>query len=1222
MSSPVPTPPASDGVEAADTKGTSSEKDPPADSSAAKPLSFVKVDAGTLRNIILEGNPDGDSAAAPDASATTSKKKKKKKRQKSAQESSSSASSLSNPPTPSGMECGRVDGRLTDSLHAMSMTDASPSAAATAAAATAAAAATTPQAKEAKRNKKKKKQKKDRHNSGQSAASDAGSADVEMKDVVERESPSAGEQKEPQGMDQAAPPNNLQRLTQNLFNKQRQQQQQMPSNAAAQEQIYQMMPHMRPHHHGQPQTGMQGGQQQQQEAPQGRQHHPGQKHQHQHQHQQHRHQHHQHQHQHHQHQHQHQNQHQQGQRGNNSPHHKHQHKKQVFEQYWSQEDVAAGLKRGTLIQGSIRINPKNYEDAYLPLPDGTADIYISGMTDRNRALNGDEVAVLLGDRDSWRVFTDEVNDYEKCNTPQRTEEGESGGEGEAAEPGKGAGKDASDKAQGEDPDVLVEEEEEVDLDSSGKPIESTLTTNPVTGTAAAPVQTASTSHPPTPATQEGGGGSTGGGKGARPKDTKGGTSSGKTQGSSCKAKQRYTSVKEMMDQGSPVVRKLFDVDVAAPGGGGGEEDGERKGLAFNADRFMQRTGRVVAIVERRHSRASSGSLRPMQDSSHNFALFAPNDSRVPRIMIPTAELPQGFKERPEDFARILFIARITDWNETSRMPRGTLAKSLGEAGQLEPETEAILLENNIDTSDFSDEVLACLPEETPWTIPREELQWRRDLRKECVFTIDPSTARDLDDALHCTDLGDGVYEVGVHIADVSYFVDEGTELDKVAKDRATSVYLVQKVIPMLPRLLCEQLCSLNPDEDRLSFSVIWKLTQDGEILEEWFGRTVIRSCVKLSYDHAQGFIEEPDREWTREELPPISEGFTVEDIRTRVLQMDKIAKALRQARFDSGALRLDQVKLQFTLNKESALPNGYFVYQQRDSNKLVEEFMLLANMAVAHKIRREHREKAVLRRHPPPQSRMINDLKELCGSLGFPIEVNTAKDIQLSLLRYIGEDDLSQARLQILVALCSRPMRNAKYFCCGMLEDEQLYGHYALNVPLYTHFTSPIRRYPDILVHRTLAASLGYCPVTPRHAPMLQQIADHCNTMKTNAKQSSERSNELYFAIFVKEAGPLEEKGMVMQVLDKSFDVFILRLGVVKRVYCERLPLERFHHQKQGKKVELTLVWKGTADSPGMVTQRLAIFTPVSCVLQAEPEPLRWSAFIHRPVGGDVSIVG
>ncbi|KAK7481369.1 hypothetical protein BaRGS_00027325 [Batillaria attramentaria] len=855
-----------------------------------------------------------------------------------------------------------------------------------------------------------------------------------------------------------------------------------------------------------------------------------------------------------------------------------------FEPYWPAEQLSEGLKRGTIFEGRIRINPKNYEDAYVPLPDGSSDIYLPGMTCRNRALNGDIVAIQIGDRDNWRVYSSELDHYEQQNTPAPVKEtgNEESETPEADQPDVtpgAAGMDLDEKAnkkEDEDgPDVVIEEEEVVELDKSGNPI-STKVTKP------SPADSV-------PAQPD---------KGSQPKQG-GHSERGKDSPSSSRNRGRYMSVKEVMDKGSPVARQLF----AAKGAGttGKESHG------VNMDKYMQKTGKVVAIIEKKHSRACSGRLRPMQDNNPNCAIFSPTDSRVPRIVIPSSDLPPGFQERPGDFASVLFIARILDWNDTMKMPKGTLARSLGEAGEIDPQTEALLIENDVDDSEFSEQVLQCLPQELPWSIPASEFEYRRDFRKECVFTIDPSTARDLDDALSCRSLGDGVYEVGVHIADVSYFVTEGTKLDDVAQSRATSVYLVQKVIPMLPRLLCEQLCSLNPDEDRLTFSVVWKMTEDGEILDEWFGRSVIRSCVKLSYDHAQGFIDEPERIWTPDELPPISEGFCVEDIKSRVLIMNKMAKAMRQARFDSGALRLDQLKIQFTLDKESGLPNGYFVYQQRDSNKLVEEFMLLANMAVAHKIKTSFQSKALLRRHPPPQSRMIDELKETCASLGFPMEVDTAKDIQRSLQRYTGEDELSKARMQVLVVLCSKPMQNAKYFCCGVLADEALYHHYALNVPLYTHFTSPIRRYPDILVHRTLAAALGYCDVTKRSSQEIHVIAEYCNDKKTNAKRASELSNEIFFSTFVKEAGPLEEKGMVMNVLDKSFDVYVLTLGVVKRVYCERLPLERFSHHKEGKRPELTLVWNPDDGCPHSVTQKISIFSSVNCVLKSDEEPLKWS---------------
>ncbi|KAK7093416.1 hypothetical protein V1264_007176 [Littorina saxatilis] len=1139
---------------------------PAADSSsvsASSTFTSQVMDVNSVRQAILgaEGDLTLTGTADSVSALPASKPKKKKKRPKSAKTSSGSETAQADS-LPGQQAEGEADVTLSASLGSMAISGADASG----------VDSSTSQAQKPKKKRKKKKNK-------ETMDASAGQV-VEMADSTEG-GEGKGHSKEGEESAQALSqlPENIRRLhekllqNRNMTEEQRQQQQQHMQQQREEKQHHKQQQHQ--HHNRQHQgQGRQNTPRDQGQAGQTTPHGQGQAGQNTPRHQ--------------------------GQAGQNTPRgqggqntshsgRKHHQKKNVFEPYWPMEQVSEGLKRGTLVEGRIRINPKNYEDAYVPFPDGTMDIYIAGMSDRNRALNGDTVAVLIQDRGNWRVFKEELDNYEKINTPPRPEN---------------SAKESEEEEEKDAPDVVVEEEMEVELDGDGKTVSSTEVKKPP-DSVSTPQATPTSQGSSTP------------NSGARPKDDKS-QKGGGTPGSSCK-QRRFMSVKDVMDQGSSVAKKLFSEKGAGPGEEGGEPGGEGSGVNF--DRFMQRTGKVVAILEKKHSRAAGGHLRPMLDVNHSFATFAPTDSRVPRMMIPTNDLPKGFKERPEDFTKVLFIARITDWNESSKLPKGQLARSLGEAGQVEPETEALLIENDVDCSEFSDEVLECLPQDLPWTIPAKELEWRRDLRKECIFTIDPSTARDLDDALHCTYLGDGVYEVGVHIADVSYFVKEYTELDKVASERATSVYLVQKVIPMLPRLLCEQLCSLNPDEDRLSFSVIWKMTENGEILEEWFGRTVIRSCVKLSYEHAQGFIEQPDREWTREELPPISEGYTVEDIKSRVLNMDKIAKAMRQARFDGGALRLDQVKIQYMLNQETGLPNGYFVYQQRDSNKLVEEFMLLANMAVAHKIRSCHKDKAVLRRHPPPQSRMVDELKELCASLGYPMKTDSAKEIQLSLARYTGEDELSMARLQVLVVLCSRPMQNAKYFCCGVLADEKLYAHYALNVPLYTHFTSPIRRYPDVLVHRTLAAALGYNDVTQRSSGELQKIAEKCNDKKTNAKMCSEKSNEIYFSIFVKEAGPLEEKGMVMAVLDKSFDVYFLALGVVKRVYCERLPLESFTYHKEGKRPELTMVWKADDGCPRLVKQKISIFSLVSCLLQSDSEPLRWSATMRRPLDGDPTIV-
>ncbi|XP_062337239.1 DIS3-like exonuclease 2 [Osmerus eperlanus] len=780
-------------------------------------------------------------------------------------------------------------------------------------------------------------------------------------------------------------------------------------------------------------------------------------------------------------------------------------KKQVFEPYMSAEDVSHALKRGELIQGPIRINPKKYHEAFIPSPDSTRDIFLDGIVARNRCLNGDVVVVQLLPREQWKVVRSDT-DCEGASEPESSA-------GKTQTPGK---------KTPPSPDVIIEDQ--------------------------------------------------------------------------------YSDQEEM-------VKRAENISLNAKGGEGVNHDVPSK--PNSTGEILQRTAKVVYIVEQKHSRAATGFLKFLPDKP--FAMFAPVDHRVPRINVPLADCPHDFGSRPGDYANILFICRITHWPDDSNFAEGRLAKTLGQAGEIEPETEGILTEYDVDFSEFSHEVLGCLPQTLPWAIPPEELRRRKDLRKECIFTIDPATARDLDDALSCRPLPDGNFELGVHIADVSYFVEEGNALDFIAGRRATSVYLVQKVIPMLPRLLCEELCSLNPLTDRLTFSVIWKITPEGKILSEWFGRTVIRSCVKLSYDHAQSMIEAPDKLFAPDELPPVAPDHPVDEIHQAVLNLHAIAKRLRAQRFEGGALRLDQLKLSFTLDRETGMPQGCYVYQYRDSNKLVEEFMLLANMATAHHIYRSFPQKALLRRHPPPQSKMVDDLQEFCDQMGLSIDFSSAGALHKSLHSTLGDDEYTVARKEVITHMCSRPMQMAVYFCTGVLKEEPLFKHYALNVPFYTHFTSPIRRYADVIVHRLLAASLGCGPQLELTGEEVNKQASHCNDRKTASKRVQELSSELFFGVFVKESGPLDSEAMVMGVLDQAFDVLVLRYGVQKRIYCKALEgLEKFHFNKVGKRAEMTLVWAPEDQDKAPVRQEIAIFTLVDVQLVTDG-PMKYSAVLKRP---------
>jgi DIS3-like exonuclease 2 len=300
-----------------------------------------------------------------------------------------------------------------------------------------------------------------------------------------------------------------------------------------------------------------------------------------------------------------------------------------------------------------------------------------------------------------------------------------------------------------------------------------------------------------------------------------------------------------------------------------------------------------------------------------------------------------------------------------------------------------------------------------------------------------------------------------------------------ARRRSTTVYLIQRVLPMLPPLLCEQLCSLNPGVDRLAFSVIWELTPRGEIVRQWMGRTVITSCCKLAYGHAQAMIDgrfDPEAGVNGPQTGPVPPtlhgGHAWDDVVDNVIALNGLACEMRRARFDSGALRLDNTKLTFKLDSDGN-PDGVLVYESLDANKLIEEFMLLANRSVAGAICRAFPESALLRRHPPPNERKLEEFAKMCEAHGLEVNLSSAGALHASLEEIRRATAHDGAIADVIRLGATKPMNLAKYFCTGeLLGAPEDWGHYALATPLYTHFTSPIRRYPDLVVHRTLAAAL------------------------------------------------------------------------------------------------------------------------------------------------------
>lgn len=401
---------------------------------------------------------------------------------------------------------------------------------------------------------------------------------------------------------------------------------------------------------------------------------------------------------------------------------------------------------------------------------------------------------------------------------------------------------------------------------------------------------------------------------------------------------------------------------------------------------------------------------------------------------------------------------------------------------------------------------------------------------------------------------------------------------------------------MLPRKLCEDLCSLNPNEDRLTFSVIWTMDAEGNVEDCWFGRSIIRSCAKLSYEHAQKVIDYPEqKEWSYAELP-VDSRFSSNQVSSIITSLHKLSLCMRDRRFNNGALRLDQKRLGFSLDQKTKRPNAVHNVEHLASNSMIEEFMLLANISVAHKINDSFPKLAVLRCHPEPQFGPLEDIVNMLRTLNIEIDTSSAGAIYASVLALSDDESRCAAHLEVIVNLLSKPMNNALYFCSGTYEGD--FCHYALNVPFYTHFTSPIRRYPDIMVHRLLAAAVDS---TRYPCPALQPLEIDrrlatANDMKTAAKRASEYSNELYLAEFIRQVKEIETAGIVIGVLDRSVDILLLDYCTIKRAYLERLDLEEMNYDNKNKAAPPTvhIVWKAdhSKQLPSQA-QSLTYFTPV-----------------------------
>ncbi|KAL1407749.1 Translational repressor [Vanrija albida] len=751
-------------------------------------------------------------------------------------------------------------------------------------------------------------------------------------------------------------------------------------------------------------------------------------------------------------------------------------RKSLFAPYLPQASLPPLLSAGKLVVGILRVNKKNRSDAYVATDVLDADIYICGSKDRNRALEGDIVAVELLDVDE--VWSTKKDKEEK----KRKKE-------ESYDPKPSASR----KLEKKKDDIEVEgqglslfEDEEVNDDT--KP-----------------------------------------------------TYAG-----------HVVAVVERMPG------QLFSgqLGVLRPSSAATKEKQE-------AERREREGDRKVAPAE--------------PEPRPKIVWFKPTDKRVPLIAIPTEQAPVDFIDNPEAHANKLFVATIKRWPITSLHPFGTLVEELGPIGDSEVETSAILKDCNFPTEEFSEVALKCLPP-LPWSVPEREYEVRLDLREERIFTIDPATARDLDDALSIKAGDDGTFTVGVHIADVGYFVKANTALDRDARKRATSVYLVQRAVPMLPPLLAEQLCSLVPDVERLAFSAFFVLDKDGNVLERSYRRTIIKSTAQLSYDDAATVLNGGSLAAGK-----VSNSHNASDVEKDIKLINDLATKLRERRVEAGAMTASNSKLRFTLD-ESGRPIDVHADERTGATTLVEEFMILANTSIAAVIANGLPEQALLRRHEAPIDRRIEAFVKRAKRLGYDFDATNAGTLQKSFDKVEDKEAALCLRL-----LGKKALQTARYFCTGML-DIAKYSHWALNVPLYTHFTSPIRRYADVLTHRMLDSCLQ--SPTPGDVKFhmdrdqIAKAAQQCNMKRQSARLAQDQSAHLFLCMLISDLserfGPVIRQAHVTAVYDQAFDIVVPEFGLEKRVHVDKMPLENSVFDEHTN--VLSLYWT-TTDVLSFLTQ-------------------------------------
>ncbi len=546
---------------------------------------------------------------------------------------------------------------------------------------------------------------------------------------------------------------------------------------------------------------------------------------------------------------------------------------------------------------------------------------------------------------------------------------------------------------------------------------------------------------------------------------------------------------------------------------GMEEDifipGQKLGKAFHGDivevftypkrKSRKAEGEVVNVVERKKT-----VFVGIVDLQKNFAFVRPTDFRVyTDIFIPFDKI-KGAKNGEK------VLVQMSEWPEDADSPFGAIIEVLGKPGEHDTEIHSILAEYGLPYQ-FPIEV-ERYANDLDTSIKAEEIEKRKDLRNTLTFTIDPKDAKDFDDALSFRKMDNGHYEIGIHIADVSHYVVPNTILDDEAYERATSVYLVDRVVPMLPEVLSNNACSLRPKEEKYTFSALFELDKSAKLHGQWFGRTVINSDERFAYEEAQHIIETKQANIPRKISIRSGEYSVASEIVEAITELNRLAQIMRKDRMFSGAISFDKVEVKFRLNKDNE-PEGVYFKEAKEANKLIEEFMLLANKKVAEFIGKQKPEKTFIYRvHDEPDEEKLMALNGIVSRFGHQLNFRNKRTISDSLNKLL-EDVKGQKEQNLVDTLAVRSMSKAIYTVENI-------GHYGLAFEYYSHFTSPIRRYPDVMAHRLLQHYLDGGKTV--NAEAYEEKCRHSSNME-NLAANAERDSVKYMQIKFMETHKDEE---------------------------------------------------------------------------------------------------